>query len=67
MEKIVIDKDSCLGCGLCVNKNPDYLVFDELGRAEAVDKEIDPNDKASLLESVEHCPTDAFRIDDIKE
>ncbi len=67
MEKIVIDKDACIGCGLCVHSHPDYLVFDEMGQADPVDREVDPSDKAALLESVEHCPTEAFKIEDIKE
>ena len=67
MEKIVINKDACIGCGLCVSTHPEYLVFDEMGQAEPVGKEVDPNDKAALLETVEHCPTEAFLIEDIKE
>ena len=67
MEKIVIDKDSCMGCGMCVAEHPEYLIFDEMGQAEPVDKEVEPADKARLLDSVEKCPTQAFRIEDIKE
>lgn len=67
MEKIVINKDACIGCGLCVHSHPDYLVFDEMGQAEPVGKEVDPKDKEALLETVEHCPTEAFMIEDVKE
>ena len=67
MEKIVIDKNACIGCGLCVHSHPEYLVFDEMGQAESIGKEVDPKDKHALLETVEHCPTEAFKVEDIKE
>ena len=66
MEKIVIDKNKCIGCGLCVHNHPEYLIFDEMGLAETVDKEIPENDKSSFLKTVEQCPTEAFKIEDIK-
>jgi len=66
MEKIVIDKSKCIGCGLCVHTHPEYLVFDEMGLADAVDKEIPENEKGSFLETVEQCPTEAFTIENTK-
>lgn len=67
MEKIVINKDACIGCGLCVHSHPEYLVFDEMGQAEPVGKEVATADKPSILETIEHCPTEAIKIEDIKE
>ena len=67
MERIVIDKNACIGCGLCVHSHPEYLVFDEMGQAESIGKEVEAKDKMALLETVEHCPTEAFKIEDIKE
>ena len=67
MERIVIDKNACIGCGLCVHSHPEYLVFDEMGQAESIGKEVESKDKMALLETVEHCPTEAFKIEDIKE
>ncbi len=67
MEKIVINKDLCIGCGMCVAEHPEYLIFDEMGQADPVDKKVEPQDKASLLDTVEKCPTQAFKVEDIKE
>ncbi len=67
MEKIVIDKQKCIGCGFCVHSHPEYLVFDEMGQADPVGKEVESKDKNDLLETIEHCPTEAIRIEDIKE
>ncbi len=66
MEKIVIDKSKCIGCGLCVHNHPEYLVFDEMGLADAIGKEIPAEDKPNFLKTVEQCPTDAFSIEEIK-
>ena len=66
MEKIDINKEACVGCGMCVHQNPDYIVFDENGHAEPVGKEINPDDKKSILESIECCPTEAICIEEEK-
>ena len=65
MEKIVIDDTKCIGCGLCVNNNPNYIEFNEMGLAEPLDKEVMADDKQTILESVEHCPTEAIKIEEI--
>lgn len=62
MEKIEINKDACIGCGMCVHAHPDYLVFDENGQADSVGKEVKPEDKLSFLETIESCPTEAISI-----
>ncbi len=64
MEKIVINKEACIGCGLCVNNLPEYLVFDEMGHAESVGKELKPEDKNLALESVDNCPVQAVLIEE---
>ena len=66
MEKIIIDESACIGCGLCVSNLPDYLVFNEMGHAEAVGKDLKPEDKAVALESVEQCPVQAVLIEEDK-
>lgn len=62
MEKVEINQDVCIGCGLCVQKNPEYIAFNDEGHAEPLDREIRPEDKNNILESVEECPTEAIRI-----
>jgi len=66
MEKIVINKEACIGCGLCVNHHPEYLVFDEMGQADPVGKEVTKEDKPSILETIEACPTEAIKIEEEK-
>lgn len=67
MDKIVINKDACIGCGYCVSRHPEYLVFDDMGQAEPVGKEVTTEDKMEILETIENCPTEAIRIENEKE
>ena len=62
MEKVVVKENTCVGCGMCVHQNPEYLIFDDNGHAQAIDKAIEPNDKSNILESVECCPVEAICI-----
>ena len=62
MEKIEINKDACIGCGMCVHDHSNYLIFDENGQAEPVGKEVKPEDKKSFLDTIESCPTEAISI-----
>ena len=38
-----------------------------MGQADPIGKEVLPEDKKAILETIEHCPTEAIRIEDIKE
>ena len=49
MEKIIVDKDLCIGCGMCVGSNPDYFAFNDEGYAEALDIEVKNEDKNEIL------------------
>ncbi len=62
MEKININKDRCVGCGMCVHAHPEYLVFDEMGQAEPIGKEVTSEDKKDILETINSCPTEAITI-----
>lgn len=62
MEKIQINKDACIGCGMCVHSHPDYLIFDENGQAESVGNEVKKEDKMSILQTIDNCPTEAISI-----
>ena len=64
MEKITIDKSSCIGCGFCVRMHPEYLVFDEMRLADPIDKEISKEDKPRIIETTGNCPTEAIKIEE---
>ena len=51
--KAVVDKNLCIGCGLCANICPECISMDDDGLAVAIDQEIDDSliDLAKKLKS----------------
>lgn len=59
--KIVIDKEACVGCGLCVEICPDYYELDKDGKAQGKLKSI-PKELEMLCEkAAAECPVDAIK------
>ncbi len=56
MPKCKIDKDACIGCGLCVGTYPEVFAFADDGKAEVVGEA----DDASLEDAIANCPVGAI-------
>lgn len=55
-----VDKDTCIGCGLCVGIEPDvFQMNDEDGKAEAYQEATDDN-KSSVDDAINSCPVAAI-------
>ena len=65
-EKLIVDEEKCIGCGMCVGQNPDYFAFNDLGHSEVIKNDVENEDKSSLLEVIEMCPTEAIKIQEEK-
>ena len=63
MEKLIV-KETCIGCGICVGENPDYFEFNDDGMSVPTKKEVLPEDKQRILETIEKCPVDAILIEE---
>lgn len=63
MEKIVVDKDLCIGCGACAAFCPETFEIGDDLLAEVIDNKV--TDEAT--EALENCPTDAIKIEDDEE
>ncbi len=61
--KAVVDKDLCIGCGLCPNICPEVFSMDDDGLAIAIDEEIDESLIDSAKEAEESCPVDAITVE----
>ncbi|MBI2853945.1 MAG: 4Fe-4S binding protein [Chloroflexi bacterium] len=60
MAHIVIDKEKCTGCGICVNScGQNNLVLDEMGKAEV----SDASNCIFCRECLSCCPSDAISMD----
>ena len=54
--KVTVNKDACIGCGLCVGSYPETFEFDEEGKATV----IADMDEAVVDESISNCPAGAI-------
>jgi len=60
-----VDKDICIGCGLCPSICPNVFQFDdEEGVAVAIDADIDEKDFDSAKEARDACPVEAIEIEE---
>jgi ferredoxin len=60
--KITVDRDECIGDGLCCNEAPETFELDD--EEKAVVKEDSTESREVILEAGKSCPTDAITIED---
>lgn len=53
--KVEIDRDGCIGCGLCASISPELFRMDEDGKAE-VYAQPTPDQEEGAEEAAESCP-----------
>ena len=57
--KIKVNKENCIGCGLCVNICPEVFAMDENGKSEVLEGDIEKFNNA-INDSIESCPVNAI-------
>lgn len=60
MEKVIVNKDACIGCGMCVSIAPDNFQFDDNGLSEVINDSSSSNE--DVITAIESCPTRAISI-----
>jgi ferredoxin len=60
--KVKVDRDVCIGSGLCVSVAPDVFELGNDGISEAVNP--DPGNDDLLREAAEGCPVQAIILED---
>lgn len=63
MQKIKVNKEKCISCGLCVAIAEKSFVIEDEGKAEVL--EIAEEEEAQIKEAVESCPVGA--IEEVNE
>ncbi len=60
MAKVIVDKDACVGCGLCVNNCPDCFEMNDEGIAVVKASQCSG---CNLEEIAEQCPVNAISVE----
>lgn len=60
--KAWVDKDICIGCGVCVDVCPQIFFMDQEDKAEAKDIPVPAEVEESCQEAAEECPVSAIEI-----
>ncbi len=69
MEKFIVDKAICIGCGACTAVAPNTFMFGDDGLAEAKEEkddshELTEEEKNDAMSALEGCPVNAIRVEE---
>jgi ferredoxin len=63
--KVAIDRDLCMGHGLCYSRAPSLFVDDDEGYGHVLgDGAVDPGDADAARAAVANCPEEAISLDE---
>lgn len=60
MAKLIVDKNACIGCGVCVATDIEHFEFDDSGLSEVISQEN--LQSVQLASAINFCPTDAIKL-----
>lgn len=61
--KVCVNKDVCIGCGLCVNMCSDVFFMDSEGKSD-VKQNLTSIDESSVKDAAAACPVNAIKLGD---
>ena len=62
--KANVDKDTCIGCGMCPSICPDvFEMDDDDGKAKVIVSEVPDGKDDEAQDAADSCPVDAISVD----
>lgn len=61
--KAHVDKDTCIGCGLCPSICPDVFSMDDDGKAVAIGSDVPSEHEDGAKEAEGSCPVNAIEVE----
>ena len=61
--KATVDRDACVGCGLCESVCPNVFEMDSDSIAEVIADVIPPENEDCAIEARDDCPVSAITVD----
>lgn len=61
--KAHVDKDTCIGCGLCTSICPEVFSMDDDGKAVAISGDVPADNQGAAKEAEESCPVSAITVE----
>jgi ferredoxin len=62
--KAVVDKNACIGCGLCTADCPEVFSMDEDNIAVAITSMVPAEIKEACTLAARNCPVEAIKLSD---
>ncbi len=62
-KKCSVNKDLCIGCGLCTSIAPDVLAIGDDGLAEAIVSDVPADSESAVEEAAASCPVQAIVVE----
>jgi ferredoxin len=60
--KAVVDRETCMGCGLCAETCPEIFEMDDENKARVLTETVPPEHEASCSEAANGCPVAAITV-----
>jgi ferredoxin len=62
--KVSVDKELCLGCGICAEVCPEVFEMDNDNKAQVKVNQIPPESEGACREAADQCPGSAIKIEE---